>query len=341
MHEHDDLFNHYEEHPFAQYIRALGKGKNGARPLTQDEARTAMKMIVQDQVEPEQLGAFLMLLRVKEETREELAGLIQGVRETFALPLQTPIQVDVDWSSYAGKRRHLPWFILTTLLLAENGIKVFMHGAGGHTNGRVYTDDMLQFLGLDYATSFAEATAQLAETNFTYLPLRHLCPKLQTIMDLRPLMGLRSPIHTLVRMLNPLNAPYMMQGIFHPSYRTVHQEAGQLLNQPYMAVIKGEGGEIERNPDIECLVKTLQNGELLDEVWNPLFKQRHVKEQDMNPLKLAAVWRGEVEDEYAIATITGTAALVLKLMGKVSTQTEAQAVAEQWWAARPKSKYGK
>jgi anthranilate phosphoribosyltransferase len=43
-----------------------------------------------------------------------------------------------------------------------------------------------------------------------------LLPKLQEIIDLRPFMGLRSPVHTLARMLNPLNAPYMMQGIFHP-----------------------------------------------------------------------------------------------------------------------------
>ena len=68
------------EHAFAPYVRALGKGKRGSRSLSQDEARDAMSMILHQQVEPEQLGAFLMLLRLKEETPGELAGFVEAVR---------------------------------------------------------------------------------------------------------------------------------------------------------------------------------------------------------------------------------------------------------------------
>ncbi|TXL01487.1 glycosyl transferase, partial [Methylococcaceae bacterium HT1] len=110
------------EHPFAEFIRILGKGKKGSRPLTQDEAYHAMRMILAGEVEEIQLGAFLMLMRVKEETPEELAGFVLAVRET--LPRISTDIADLDWSAYAGKRRHLPWYILSSLLLAENGIKV-------------------------------------------------------------------------------------------------------------------------------------------------------------------------------------------------------------------------
>ena len=55
-------------HPFARFIAILGRGKHLTRPLTVEEAEVAMTMIFQDKVLPEQLGAFLMLLRVKEET---------------------------------------------------------------------------------------------------------------------------------------------------------------------------------------------------------------------------------------------------------------------------------
>jgi len=64
------------EHPFAPYVRILGKGKTGSRSLDFDEARSAFTMILRGTVEPVQLGAFLMLLRVKEETPEELAGFV-------------------------------------------------------------------------------------------------------------------------------------------------------------------------------------------------------------------------------------------------------------------------
>ena len=73
------------EHRFAEYIRIIGKGKKGSRPLTQEEAYQAMKMILANEVEPIQLGAFLMLMRVKEETPEELAGFVLAARENHAI----------------------------------------------------------------------------------------------------------------------------------------------------------------------------------------------------------------------------------------------------------------
>ncbi|MGR9114634.1 MAG: glycosyl transferase family protein [Gammaproteobacteria bacterium] len=327
-----------EEHPFAPYIRILGKGKKGSRPLTQDEAYEAMRMIMADEVEPVQLGAFLMLMRVKEETREELAGFVQAARDSFTRPgANSP--VDLDWSSYAGKRRHLPWFILSALLLAENEITVFMHGASGHTAGRIYTQNVLSHLGIDCAESLQEAEQQLRQHRFSYLSLEYFCPRLHEIIELRPLMGLRSPVHTLVRLLNPFDAPYSIQGIFHPGYRPVHQEAALLLNQPHVAVFKGEGGEVERNPDIECLVQSVHNGELSDELWPALFRRRHVKAEDLNPEQLAWLWRGKLEDEFAEASVIGTAAVALRLLGRAENQQQAQTMAEEFWRNRPKHKY--
>lgn len=327
------MSDHQTEHAFAEFIKILGKGKKGSRPLTQNEAYRAMGMIMADQVEPIQLGAFLMLMRVKEETAEELAGFVQAARESFIIPEQT-IKVDLDWSSYAGKRRHLPWFLLSTLLLAENGVRVFMHGAGGHTEGRIYTQNVLKYLGHQPANSIEESLSQIEQHNFSYLSLEHFCPKLYEMINLRPLMGLRSPVHTLVRLLNPLNASHAIQGIFHPSYRQVHQKAALLLNQPSMAVLKGEGGETERNPDMDCLVQSVQNNELIEEQWPALFARRHVKSENLDPQQLAQLWQEEINDEFAEATIIGTTAIALKLIGKANTQEKAHELATQYWLNR-------
>ncbi len=327
------------EHPFAEYIRILGKGKKGSRPLTQDEAYQAMLMILTEQVQPIQLGAFLMLMRVKEETPEELAGFVQAARETFKLD-QYQANVDLDWSSYAGKRRHLPWFLLSALLLAENGITVFMHGSEGHTAGRLFTQDVLSFLGLKPATSISEAVQHLQQQQFSYLSLQHFCPKLHDIIELRPLLGLRSPVHTLVRLLNPFNAPHSIQGIFHPGYRPVHQQAAALLQQAHMAVLKGEGGETERNPDMDCLVQSVHDGELSDENWPALFTHRHVKAEQLDPKQLALIWQGTSTDEFAEASIIGTAAVALKLLGKAQSQQQAHELATDYWNARSDHKFG-
>jgi anthranilate phosphoribosyltransferase len=326
------------EHPFAEYIRILGKGKKGSRPLTRDEAYRAMKLIMSDEVQPIQLGAFLMLMRVKEETPEELAGFVLAAREACRLDGYRA-KVDLDWSTYAGKRRHLPWYLLSALLLAENGVKVFMHGARGPSAERLYTQDMLGYLGLRSAASVDEAVRQLDEQNFSYLSLEQFCPKLHDIIELRPLLGLRSPVHTLVRLLNPFNADYTLQGIFHPGYRPVHQEAAALLNQPHAAVLKGEGGETERNPDTDCLVQSVHNGELSDENWPAVFDYRHVKPDTLDPSQLALIWQGRLADEYAEAAIIGTAAVALKLLGKAKTQDEAQELAADFWRKRSREAF--
>lgn len=321
------------EHPFAPLIRTLGKGRQGSRALTEEEAYTAMKMILADEVEPMQLGAFLMLMRVKEETPAELAGFVKAARETFTFPAQLP-KVDVDWSSYAGKRRHLPWFVLSALTLANAGVKVFMHGIT-RQDERVYTQETLQALGIQPCADLAEAAKKLEETNFAYVPLGGLNAKLDYIIGLRPLLGLRSPVHTLSRLLNPFNATVLLQGIFHPGYQETHQGAGLLLKQPFLAVIKGDGGEIERDPDIPCVVKGVNNGEVFEETWPSMFPEgpRHLKEE-MDISRLAKVWRGEVQDEYGEAAIIGTAALALKGLGRADSIEAAQALAREFWNKR-------
>lgn len=322
-----------EEHPFAQYVRILGKGRHGSRGLSEQEAYEAMDMILNDQVEPIQLGAFLMLMRVKEETPEEVAGAVRAVRSTLQIPEGAP-SVDLDWSSYAGKKRQLPWYILSALLLAENGIKVFMHGASGHTAGRIYTKDVLPELGVPVAHSLDEAAARIRASNFAYLDIEYLSPKLHRIIEMRPQLGLRSPVHTIARMLNPFGAAHMMQGIFHPGYRDIHQEAGLLLGQPHMTVIKGEGGEIERNPDIACLIRGVHDGELSEEEWEPMFPKRHIRKDELDVADLAAVWHGRKQDEYGEGSVIGTVAVTLYMMGRAQSREEAESMARGMWERR-------
>ncbi len=326
-----------EEHPFAPYIRILGKGKRGSRGLTVEEAREAMTMVLKDEITAEQLGAFLMLLRVKEETAEEVAGFVQAIRDYIKSGKAS--EADLDWSSYAGKRRHSPWYVLSALLLAENGIKVCMHGAEGHTAGRIYTSEVLKPLGIETSMTLDDARQKITQNNFCYMPLQAISQRLKDIIELRPFLGLRSPIHTVGRMMNPLNAPYSIQAIFHPGYQKVHQEAEQILAEADIAVFKGEAGEVERNPDTECTVSYVKKGEMFDEIWPPMFEKRHMKEKEIDPMRLSSVWKGEESDEYAQAAIVGTTAIALRLMEKADSPEAALKMAEDMWQSRDKSRH--
>jgi anthranilate phosphoribosyltransferase len=315
-----------QEHPFAQYVRILGKGPNLSRPLTQDEARAAMALVMAGQVEPVQLGAFLCLLRVKTETPEEAAGLAQAIKDTIVAP--EGVTVDVDWASYAGKARRLPYCLLAALALAQSGVSVFMHGAEHHTAGRVYTTEALAALGVKTATSVDEAKTQLARNHFAYMTLEHLSPRLHQIMELKALLGLRSPIHTVARMVNPFNAAFTINGVTHPPY---------LLGEQATAAFKGDGGEVERRPEKPCEVWALVAGEPVREEWPALVAGAREKEEHLDLSRLKALWNGTDADDFADAAIAGTIAIVLRYSGRAASMAQAEAAGRAVWANRHKA----
>ena len=319
------------EHPFAQYVRILGKGQRGSRGLTHEEAREAMGMLLDGKIEEVQLGAFLMLLRHKEESAEEMAGFTEAVRARLDAP---PIAVDIDWPSYAGKKRHLPWYLLAIKCLANQGMRILVHGAGEHTAGRLYTEDVIELLNIPQCQDWRQVSDALDQHHVAFIPLGAWMPRLQHMIGLRNVLGLRSPIHSLARLLNPLGARCGLQSIFHPGYQEIHRSASQLLGDTAI-VIKGEGGEIEINPDSPATLYLTAAGEARDESWPAMSAQRHMKPEQLEPAHLLAVWHGEAEDAYGELAVQATVALALRGLGH--EREEAFALARHYWAERNRS----
>ena len=326
------------EHPFAPYVRILGKGKTGTRSLDFDEARAAFTMVLRGEVEDLQLGAFLMLLRVKEETPEELAGFVQACRDYLGeLP---PVSCDLDWSSYAGKRNQHPWYLLSALLLAHNGVRVFMHGTDGHTPGRAYSEACLRALGVRPVQRFAEVASALDERGFCFMPLACLCPPLHEIVQLKPILGLRSPVNTLTRMLNPLRAPHSIQSVFHPGYARLHTGADRLLGQPASLVFKGEAGEVEIKPHARTECHLLRGGEETTLNWPRSLHHKPDPVQLPGASALQSCWRGRSEDDYGVLAVQHTAAAALVLLEHAGDPQEALQTAARWWRQRDRDWLG-
>ncbi|WP_180111042.1 MULTISPECIES: glycosyl transferase family protein [unclassified Acinetobacter] len=319
------------EHPFAQFVRIVGKGKNGARSLTYDEAYQAFSMILKDEVLDVQLGAFLMLLRVKEESVDELTGFVQATRDQLKFK---KLDVDLDWSSYAGKRKHYPWFLLAALTLAKHGYNVVMHGASGHTINRLYTEQVLEYLGFPICKNDTDVEQQLIQRHFAYIPLDVISPILSDLISLRNVMGLRSPIHTLARLINPFNAKATMQAIFHPAYRGSHQRAAFQLGYQNSAVIKGEGGEFERNPDAKTLICGIKEGEMYEHELPKLTDNRSPVEEELDLAVFKAVWDGQQTHQYGEIAVTETMGIALYTMGAVASFDDAMQTAKTMWANR-------
>ncbi|MCX2981391.1 glycosyl transferase family protein [Halieaceae bacterium IMCC14734] len=330
-----------QEHAFAQYVRILGKGKTGTRNLQREEARDAFRMMLTGNAEPLQIGAFLMLLRVKEESGEELAGFVDACRDVMGF-VPRPQEVDLDWSSYAGKKNQQPWYLLSALLLAANGIKVCIHGADGHTPGRVYTGPVLERLGIKAANSIQQAQEHLRERNFAWLPLANFCPQLHEMMQYRHLLGLRSPVNTLARLLNPLGANSSIQSVFHPAYARLHLEGDALLQQPASLVFKGEGGEVEIKPHATTDCQMQRMGTDASFSWQRSLPQKPESESLLGSAALKQLWRdddGQERYRYGRLATVHTAAVALLLLDRASDQQQALQLATDWWQQRERNRW--
>jgi len=320
------------EDGFAPFVAALGRGPGRSRDLTQAETRTAFGMVLAGEVDPAQLGAFLMLLRYRGENARTIAGMVEAARSHAGLPL-AGLDAELDWPSYgAGRTRQAPWFLLAALALAASGVAICMHGTNEFAAG-LGVPQALRMLGLAPARNASDAGEQLRARRFAYLPLAVFAPRLDELLGLRRLFGLRSPVNTLVRLLDPADAPVSVDGVFHPPYIETHLGVAELLNRPRLLVIKGGGGEVERAPFKPVSAYIWQRGEGRTELAFPAFAERTEAEE----ADILAVWRGEARPAAALATILGTIALAWLALGRVVTPADADLAAEGIWERRKSS----
>lgn len=298
----------------AAHLAAIGRGPGRSRALTEAEAEDAFAIILTGQADAMQVGAFLLLERYRGETAAELAGMIRAARAAVtAAPATRPA---LDWPSYAaGKTRGAPWFLLSALLVARAGHPVLMHGVNVRVTEGISTEDAVRALGLPVAETPAEAAQTLDETRFAYLPLRAVSGTLAGLMELRPILGLRSPVNSAARLLNPFGARASFVGVFHPAYQDLHRDTAQLLGQSDLCVVKGAGGEAERNPLKPLSLQRLVGGTALDETLPPILGEGRGERVPQSSLDhCRAVWTGTVEDPVAEATVIGTAAVALAVI---------------------------
>ncbi|MCT4555536.1 MAG: glycosyl transferase family protein [Pelagimonas sp.] len=292
----------------SDHVRILGRGPGRARSLTQAEAEDAMALMLRGGAAPEAVGALLMLLRMKGETAEEIAGFAAAAQAALpALP-----QVDLDWPSYAaGRTRGAPWFLLSAKLLAQSGRRVLLHGWNGpDTKLRAG----LSQAGIGTAKTVEQASALLAQDNIAYMPLEHLHPALFHLLRLRDVLGLRSCINTVCRMLNPGRARASVQGVFHPSYRLLQADAAGLLGWDRLSVIKGGGGEFERSPAKSVTAFGLRGGAPWEQTLPAQWSQtRRLSDTDLPDLN--ALLQQHQTPGFERAIVLSTAALALETVG--------------------------
>ncbi|MEL6838991.1 MAG: glycosyl transferase family 3 [Pseudomonadota bacterium] len=300
----------------APFVQIVARGKGRARAMTLDEAQEAMTLILRGQAAPEAVGALLMVMRLRGETAEEIAGFTAALRAHVQGKLA---QADLDWPSYAaGRSRGAPLFLLAARLVGQAGYTIAMHGWNSHQSSNASLRDALD----------------LAGPQVQYCPLETLSPDAFALLKLRDTFGLRSCFNTVLRMWNPSHAGASVQGVFHPSYRSLQAQAADMLGQRDLTIIKGGGGEFERHPGKQITLFGLRDGAHIEEVAAPIIDATRRLHDVEKTIDLRALWQGALRDPFAVATVTGTAALALWTLKAAPTTQQTQAMADHLWATR-------
>ena len=243
---------------FKEHIAHAVDGKS----LSEDAAYQAMAAIMDGQTTPAQLAGFLVAMRMKGETVEELTGFARAMRERCALIAP---KVDGRLTDTCGTGgAPLKTFNVSTLsafVAAGAGIPIAKHGNRAVTS-RSGSADVLEALGANLALE-PERVKRVIETvgvGFLFAPNFH--PSMRHAIGPRRELGVRTVFNLLGPLTNPAGAQSQVLGVYHPSLVQKLTQVLSNLGVKDALVVHGEGGLDEISPLGPTRVGRVKDGEV-------------------------------------------------------------------------------
>ncbi|RZS58075.1 DNA-binding protein YbiB [Sphaerotilus mobilis] len=203
----------------APYLRTIGRGKDGARPLDREAARTLMALILDGRVSDLELGGFALAMRIKGESADELAGFIDAtMAHMLSLPAPSAEQGPaVLLPSYNGARKLPNLTPLLAMLLARAGVPVLVHGVLDDP-GRITSAAIFTALGLPPVGDASAVAQRWSDGQPAFMALEALNRPLAGLLAIRRVLGLRNSGHTVAKLLPAVPGALRVVNHTHPEY---------------------------------------------------------------------------------------------------------------------------
>jgi anthranilate phosphoribosyltransferase len=237
--------------------------------LTRDEARESMNTIMSGEATPAQIGGFLVALRLKGETADEIAGCAEAMRaHVLAVRPRREDLVDTAGTGGDGGRT----FNISTaaaLVAAAAGAGVAKHGnrAVSSNSGSA---DVLEALGFNLELP-AERIAESIDTlgfGFLFAPTHH--PAMKHAAPVRKELAARTVFNVLGPLTNPAGARAQVVGVYSPDLVKTLAEVLATLGARRAFVVHGAGGIDELSPAGPNLVCEVVDGGVREREIDPL-----------------------------------------------------------------------
>jgi anthranilate phosphoribosyltransferase len=309
----------------------IAKVANG-QALSRDEARLAFDILMSGEATPSQIGGFLMALRVRGETVEEISGAVSTMRAKM-LPVKTSAAVmDIVGTGGDGLGTY-NISTLAALIVASCGVAVGKHGNRA-LSSKSGTADALTALGvkLDIAPDLIARCIDQAGIGFMFAQVHHAA--MRHVGPSRVELGTRTIFNLLGPLSNPAGARKQLLGVFSPRWVQPIAEVMRDLGSETVWVVHGDGMDEITTTGV-TQVSALENGtirsfELTPEDFGvPRASIDDLKGGDgeVNAKALRAVLSGAKNAYRDIALCNAAASLVIA--GKTGDLREGMAIAAQ------------
>lgn len=239
--------NNDAETEMAGYLARIATGPRLSKDLSREQAARAMTAILAGDVDRAQAAVFLIALRMKRETHDELCGVLDALRAAAVSAVAEVDNLVHMAEPYNGYVRHLPAAPFVPALLAACGVPCVIHGCRevapkfGVTAHRI-----LEAAGVPVQHSPAHVARAVEQAGWGYVDVRAYCPPLADLARLRTLIVKRSCLSLLEKLLRPISArsrQHLWIGYTHREYPEILHGLARVANYDTMLAVRGvEGG---------------------------------------------------------------------------------------------------
>ena len=239
------------------------------REIFEDEMVDLMRNLMQGEMPPEIAAAFLMGLRVKKETVDEITAAARVMREfSKTVTLEKPEEA-LDMCGTGGDGSNT-FNISTTAMFvaAAAGVPIAKHG-NRSASSPAGSADGLEALGAFVETPPERVAESIRNTGigFMFAPYHH--SSMKNVSAVRKLLGVRTMFNILGPLTNPANAGNQLMGVFHPDLVGIQVRVLKQLGSNHVLIVHGLDGMDEATLGATTLVGELKDGEVTEYEIHP------------------------------------------------------------------------
>jgi anthranilate phosphoribosyltransferase len=278
------------------FLLQLADGESFSEP----QMKEAMDLILGEEVSESEIAAFLMGLKSKGETVEEITGIVKGLKEN-TLPFRKKFPNVLDNCGTGGDGSS-SFNISTTsaFVIAGAGIPVAKHG-NRSISSKTGSADVLEYLGINLNLPVEVTEEILDELGIAFLFAPHVHPKLKKVMMVRRQLKIPTIFNFIGPLTNPIDLDYQLLGVYRRDLLPVFAEVLQNLGRKRAVVINGAGFMDEASLQGENHLTLLEDGVISsqsfvpEEVGLPQYDNSAIKGGDSkeNAIILKNVLSGE------------------------------------------------